>query len=160
MPDRVSLRPVEPDDLPIFFVHQRDAEAARLAGFSPRELEAFMTHWQTNILGNPAAACRTILCDGAVAGNVGAWTDAGSRERLLGYWIGREFWGRGIASSAVAQFIQTESRPLTAFVAEHNPGSIRVLEKCGFSRTAVEACTWPDGSPGVEFVYELRAERG
>jgi RimJ/RimL family protein N-acetyltransferase len=96
MEERVSLRPVKADDLPIFFVHQLDPEATRLAAFPSRDREAFFTHWTTNILGNPAAVSRTILAGDRVAGNIGAWTDAAANDRLIGYWIGREFWGRGI----------------------------------------------------------------
>lgn len=152
----VSLRPVEVSDLEIFFAHQLDPEATRLAAFPSRDREAFMVHWATNILGNPANACRTILCDDRVVGNIGAWNDAGTRERMLGYWLGREFWGRGIASAAVAQFLQVESkRPLTARVAKHNLGSRRVLEKSGFARAGADECTLPGGTRLEEFIYVL-----
>ena len=54
-------------------------------------------------------------------------------RRLVGYWIGREFWGRGVATAALAAFVaEVKERPLHAFVAEHNVRSIRVLEKCEF----------------------------
>jgi len=154
----VSLRPVEVHDLPIFFTHQLDPEATRLAGFPSRDREAFMTHWTTRIIGNPAAATRTILFDDHVAGNIGAWTEAETHERLLCYWIGREFWGRGIASAAVMQFLPSETtRPLTARVAKHNLGSIRVLEKTGFTRAGEDAFTPPDGTRFEEFIYVLPA---
>jgi RimJ/RimL family protein N-acetyltransferase len=156
MKGRVSLRPVEVHDLPIFFAHQLDPAATRLAAFPSRDREAFMAHWTKNILGNSANACRAILAGDDVAGNIGAWTDAGTGERMLGYWLGREFWGRGIASAAVAQFLQIEAtRPLTARVAGHNLGSVRVLEKSGFTRAGEEAFTLPDGTPGEEFIYVL-----
>ncbi len=152
----VSLRLVEAHDLQIFFAHQLDPEATRLAAFQSRDREAFMAHWTTNILGHPTNACRTILCNDRVVGNIGAWTDADTRERLLGYWLGREFWGRGIASAAVAQFLQIEStRPLMARVARHNLGSLRVLEKSGFTRAGEDAFTRPDGTRVEEFIHVL-----
>ncbi|MEO7598319.1 MAG: GNAT family N-acetyltransferase [Opitutus sp.] len=158
MQDLVSLRPVEADDLPIFFAHQLDPEAARLAAFPSRDREAFFTHWTTKIIGNTASTNRTILLDGQVAGYIGSWTDADSCERLLCYWLGREFWGRGIASTAVSQFQRSETtRPLMARVVKHNVGSIRVLEKAGFTRTGEEAFTLPDGTPCAEFIYILSA---
>ena len=74
---------------------------------------------------------RTVLADGDVAGNVVSFVQGGERE--VGYWIGREFWGRGVASRALAAFLRIEKqRPLTAHVAKHNVASRRVLEKCGF----------------------------
>ena len=132
MRDEVRLRDVEPSDLPIFFEHQLDADATRMAAFRSRDRAAFDAHWATNILGNPAAITRTILLDGQVAGNIGSWPQDG--VRLVGYWIGREHWGKGVATRALAAFLHVVTeRPLRAHVASHNVGSIRVLEKCGFT---------------------------
>jgi RimJ/RimL family protein N-acetyltransferase len=49
----------------------------------------------------------------------------------VGYWIGREYWGKGVATEALSQFLAHAEvrRPLHAAVAKHNVGSIRVLEK-------------------------------
>lgn len=158
MEESVSLRSVETDDLPIFFLQQLDPVAAQLAAFPSRDREAFFAHWTTRILGNPDAVCRTILAGNGVVGNVGAWTDAASSDRFIGYWIGREFWGRGIASAAVSQFLQFEStRPLWARVAKDNLGSIRVLEKVGFARAGEDAFSLPNGAHIEEFIYLLAA---
>ncbi|MCC6492594.1 MAG: GNAT family N-acetyltransferase [Pirellulales bacterium] len=124
------LREVVDADLPIFFEHQRDPEAVRMAAFPSRDHDAFMTHW-ARIRGEPSNIIRAIDCDGRVAGNIGSWVAEG--RRLVGYWIGREFWGRGVATAALAALLaEVEERPLYAFVAGHNVGSIRVLKKCGF----------------------------
>jgi RimJ/RimL family protein N-acetyltransferase len=132
MSNEVRLRNVEPDDLPIFYEHQLDTDATRMAAFPSRDRAAFDAHWATNILGNPAAVIRTILVDDQVAGNIGSWLQDG--VRLVGYWIGKEHWGKGVATRALAAFLQVVTeRPLHAHVARHNVGSIRVLEKCGFS---------------------------
>jgi RimJ/RimL family protein N-acetyltransferase len=99
-------------------------------------------------------AKKTILLDGQVAGNIGSWPQDG--VRLVGYWVGKEHWGRGVASRALAEFLRVVTeRPLHAHVAKHNVGSIRVLEKCGFvleSEASVEV-----GGDGVaELVMVLR----
>ena len=53
-------------------------------------------------------------------------------EREVGYWIGKKYWGRGVATRALAAFLRLEARrPLYANVARHNVASIRVLENCG-----------------------------
>jgi len=154
----VSLRPIEAEDLPIFFIHQLDPEATKLAAFPSRERDAFFTHWASNILGNPATVNRTILAGDQVAGYIGAWTDAVSNDRLICYWTGREFWGRGLASAALSQFLRVEStRPLSARVAKHNLGSIRVLEKAGFARVGVDGFSLPSGARVEEFIYFLAA---
>lgn len=145
VPSEVSLREVRASDLPVLFEHQCDAEAARMAAFPSRNREAFMAHW-AKIMANPACATLAILFEGSVAGNIVAWSDGG--DRLVGYWIGREFWGRGVATAALSQFLDHETaRPLTAYVAKHNAASIRVLQKAGFSPA--------DGGTDEEFVFKL-----
>jgi hypothetical protein len=84
-------------------------------------------------MADPTVIIRTILADGQVAGAIQSWSHAG--KRLVGYWIGRELWGRGIASESLRRFLSLiDERPLHADVAPANRGSLRVLEKCGFSR--------------------------
>lgn len=74
----------------------------------------------------------------------------------VGYWIGREFWGRGIASAALGQFLRAEvARPLNARVAKHNTASIRVLRKAGFVLVGEDAFDLPGGTRIEAFVYRL-----
>jgi RimJ/RimL family protein N-acetyltransferase len=128
---RVSLRDVEPADLPVLFDHQRDPVANEMAGFPARERQAFMAHWE-RILADATVRAQAIVADGRLAGNVVSFEHDGRRE--VGYWIGREFWGGGVATAALAAFLDLETaRPLHAGVAKHNAGSLRVLEKCGFA---------------------------
>jgi RimJ/RimL family protein N-acetyltransferase len=124
------LRDVVETDLPAFFEHQREPEATEMALFPARDREAFDAHWR-RLLADPSLTTRTIVDDGRVAGNIGCWEQDG--RRLVGYWIGKEFWGRGLATRALAELVQeVTARPLHAWVATTNVGSIRVLEKCGF----------------------------
>ncbi len=128
---RVELRPVRESDLPFFYEHQLDPEAARMAAFTSRDHDAFTTHWR-KIMSDDTVILRTIVVDGEVAGNVVSWEQDGARE--IGYWIDKAFWGKGIATRALALYLEVVPiRPLRAHVAAHNVGSIRVLEKCGFS---------------------------
>lgn len=131
----LELRNVTEDDLPILFEHQREPEANRMAGFPARDRAAFMEHWRTKVLANSDGNKMTIVVDGDVVGNILSWRQDG--KRLVGYWIGSAYWGRGIATAALAKFLaETEKeRPLYAFVAVQNARSIRVLEKCGFQRS-------------------------
>jgi len=130
MSGEVTLRDVGDDDLPIFFVHQSDPESNRMAAFPARDQAAFDGHW-AKIRADPTIVLRTIVVDGQVAGNFVSFEQGAARE--IGYWIGREFWGRGIATHALAQFLDIVTvRPLHAVLAPHNVASRRVLEKCGF----------------------------
>ncbi len=136
MTDHVLLREVIEADLPIFYEQQLDPEATQMAAFPARERAEFMAHWRNNVLGNERVIKKTILFDGQVAGNIVSFEQFGERE--VGYWLGKEFWGQGIASRALAEFVQIErTRPLYAHVAPHNIASRRVLEKCGFVEAGV-----------------------
>lgn len=126
----VRLRPVEPADLPTFYANQRDPDAVRVAVVFSRDAAAFDAHWAT-ILADPTTVMRAVLADDQLVGYVNAFTADG--QRVIGYWITREFWGRGIATRAVALLLKEETaRPLHAWVACTNAASIRVLERNGF----------------------------
>src|SRR5438874_11959410 len=129
-PPLVVLREVVDSELPIFFEHQRDPEAARLAAFPSRDHDAFMTHW-AKLRREPSNIIRTIVCDGQVAGNIGSWI--AEDKRLIGYWIGRDFWGRGVATAALAALVaEGKEPPPHAFVVEHHLGLIRVVDEFEF----------------------------
>ncbi len=153
-PSRVLLRDVEEGDLPTLFEQQLDPEANRMAAFPARDRDAFMAHW-ARILDGGAAITKTIVLDGRVAGNIGCWEHLG--ERLVGYWIGREFWGRGVATRALLELLRhVVERPLLARVAKHNLASIRVLEKCGFVRCGEDKIPSKDGGAEIEeWVFTL-----
>ena len=146
------LRDVAEDDLRTFFEHQRDQEATTMAVHSAREWDAFISHWRHNVLGNPANEARTILVDDQVAGYVSSWQQEG--RRLVAYWVGRQFWGRGVACAALEEFLRIHEhyRPINAFVALSNARSIRVLEKCGFQRIG-EPVVESDGVAEVLFQF-------
>ena len=132
----IQLRPVTKNDLPILFEHQRQPEANEMAAFPARDREAFQAHWM-KILHEEAVLARTIVFDGCVVGQVGCWAQAG--KRYVGYWMGKEHWGKGIATKMLSIFLQhLEERPLYAYVVKHNVASIRVLEKSGFALLAQE----------------------
>jgi RimJ/RimL family protein N-acetyltransferase len=126
----VVLREVADSDLPIFFEDQRDPVGVAMADVPSKGEEAFYAHWEKN-RARPDAIHRTIEADGEVAGNVVSWI--GDEGRLVGYWVSRDYWGKGIATAALRAFLdEVLERPLWALVHAENAGSIRVLEKNGF----------------------------
>ena len=130
MAQRVVLRDVLESDLPILFAQQDDPLATTMAAFPAKELEPFMAHWR-GLMNDPNGFKQAVVADGSVAGHVLCFRRDG--KDLIGYWIGREYWGRGIATRAVALLLERVTiRPLFAFVATHNVGSAKVLMKCGF----------------------------
>ena len=132
-PRTVCLRDVADEDLPIFYQHQSDIEAAHMAGFTSREFPAFLAHW-AKIRADPGNLLQTIVVDGQTAGNIVSFWMGEDRE--VGYWLGREYWGQGITSEALQLFLQVDLiRPLWARALKSNVASIRVLEKGGFQYT-------------------------
>jgi RimJ/RimL family protein N-acetyltransferase len=132
---RTVLRNTTEADVPVFYEHQRDPAATRLAVFPSRDEEAFAAHWRRVLddetATNKTATNKTIVFDGKVAGYVVCFERDGRKE--VGYWLGREFWGRGLATRALSELLdEVTDRPLHAIVAATNAPSIRVLEKCGF----------------------------
>lgn len=129
----VRLRDVAEEDLPTFFEQQLDPEANRMAAFTtgePDDGDAFAARWK-RLLGDGSIRKKTVLLDGRVAGHVMSYEQDGERE--VTYWIGKEFWGRGVATGALRAFLHCEkARPLYARAAKDNVGSLRVLQKCGF----------------------------
>lgn len=130
----ISLRDVIESDLPVFFEQQRDPAANHMAAFTvkdPADREAFMARW-ARFLGDPAILIKTIVGDGRVVGSVLSYAEDGRRE--VSCWLGKEYWGRGLATQALAQFLSHEpTRPLFTRAAKDNLASLRVLQKCGFT---------------------------
>lgn len=131
--DTVTLRDVEPGDFPIFFEQMRDPEAVRMAAFTaadPEDRELFNRHWRS-LLAEKTAVIKTILVDREVAGHILSYEGYGNLE--VSYWLGREYWGRGIATQALAEFLKIQRyRPLYGRAAMDNIGSAKVMLKNGF----------------------------
>jgi len=152
-PNTVILRDVTEADLPIFYDQQLDPEATQMAAFPSRDRDAFMAHWK-KIMSNENVTLKTILFEGQVAGNVVSWEQSGERE--VGYWIGKEYWGKGIGTKALAEFLgYVKTRPLYAHVAKHNVASLRVLQKCWFVISGEDKFSDESGKEIEEFLLKL-----
>ena len=135
MASRLLLRDVVEDDLPIFYEQQLDPDANYMAAFTtkdPTNRDAFTAHWN-RILADATVIIKTIVFGGQVVGSVLSYEEGGKPE--VSYWLGKEYWGRGLATHALAEFLAygNRARPIYARVAKDNVGSRRVLEKCGFT---------------------------
>ena len=133
------LREVRDADLPVLFDQWADPVAAHMAAFTApdhTDRDAFERRW-SRLRADENLITKAIVVGGDVAGTIGSWGDPGERE--VTYWIGRSYWGKGIATCALNAFLAVDpSRPLHARVASDNVASRRVLEKCGFRVIATE----------------------
>ncbi len=84
-----------------------------------------------------------IQSGGEVAGGIGLESFDGHRtgSAEIGYWLGRDFWGQGLATAACAAVteigFERGLRRIEALVYSRNEASARVLEKCGYVREGV-----------------------
>ena len=131
--ESITIREVESSDLEVFYEHQLDAEAIRMAAFvgkDPKGKVAFDAHWD-KILNSSQNTKRTILAEGQVAGHISCYPQEGELEAT--YWLGKKHWGKGVATQALNRMLHlVVDRPIFARAATDNIGSIRVLQKCGF----------------------------
>jgi RimJ/RimL family protein N-acetyltransferase len=114
----------------------RDPAANRLAATIPRSAAEFAAHWD-KVLADRNIVAKAISVDDQLAGYISCFQHDGCH--FVGYWIGQEFWGQGIASRALELLLnQVTIRPLYAQAATGNQASLRVLQKCGFVVRSVQ----------------------
>jgi RimJ/RimL family protein N-acetyltransferase len=102
-----------------------------------------------------------IVVDGKAVGSIGvaAKDDVYKKSMELGYWLGEQFWGRGIMSEAVAAvteygFSSFDIVRIFADVFEWNTASARVLEKNGYLFEArLKKAVVKDGRIGDLLLY-------
>ncbi|MEU8002199.1 GNAT family N-acetyltransferase [Catellatospora sp. NPDC049111] len=135
----VALRPIEDSDLDALFELMRDPESVRMAAFTAKDPDdriAFDAH-MAKIRASPETTNRAVTLDGRLVGSVASFVIEGDTE--VTYWIDRSFWGQGIASRALALLLELNPvRPLFARAASDNTGSLKVLQKAGFTITDTE----------------------
>lgn len=82
-----------------------------------------------------------------------------SHSAELGYWLAQPYWGQGIMTNAVKEFIKqlqtdTQLSRFTVSVVTENIASIRVLEKNGFVREGTMKCaSYKDEKFFDEYLY-------
>jgi len=119
----------------MLFAFESDPAWCAMAMVKPRSAATFDAVWAKIIQGHADGVKdvvqKVILADGEVCGTIGCrMIDSRS---TVGYGLGRAYWGRGIASRAVALLLaDVPQRPLYATAAATNTASIRVLLKNGF----------------------------
>ena len=95
--------------------------------------------WLEKVVDALPALNMAIEADGKLAGGIGIILngDVYIKSAEIGYWLGEQYWGKGIATEAVRQmteyaFYYFDIVRLYAEVFETNKASMRVLEKNGY----------------------------
>lgn len=142
---RVRLRPQRFEDASELFplIHGREPVLRWLIWPGPEnvvELEQRFEHWVTRSdEGDNYAFVVVDRASGAACGSLVLRFLGHPFTGDLGYWIGEPFWGRGLATEAIAlaghlAFAHLATEELLAEVFIGNDASCRVLEKNGYTR--------------------------
>ncbi|RKE82351.1 GNAT family N-acetyltransferase [Chryseobacterium sp. AG363] len=135
----IKLRPTVVEDLETLFQFQLDDEANYLAAFTSKDSmnkEAYISKF-TKLLTDPTINNQTIIAGTVIVGSIAKFIMEDDVE--ITYWIDKNFWGKGIATTALKDFLTIETtRPIFGRVAFDNLGSQKVLEKCGFIKIGTD----------------------
>ena len=153
--ERLLLRPLEPGDAEALHRLINDWSVTRMLAAVPfpygRELaDEWIASTRTQIAAGTAYHLAiTGRDDGAevLVGGVGLRIDPTRRVGRLGYWVGRRFWGHGVATEAAGRLARWALANLAietveAGVAKDNPASISVLRRIGFRHVGEGVETW------------------
>jgi ribosomal-protein-alanine N-acetyltransferase len=154
---KLILRKTVASDLDILFTFQLDKEANYLAAFTskdPADKAAYLQKY-TKFLTDRTINMMTILFDNMIVGSMAKFEMEGEAD--VTYWIDKKFWGKGIATKALQDFLAVEpTRPIFGRAAFDNYASQRVLEKCGFVRIAKDKGFASARQAEVEeYIYKL-----
>ncbi len=141
-----TLRSWEPDDAASI---QKHADNPNIYSFlmdrfpHPYTMEAAIG-WVTLMLDQDPFVNFVIEVDGMAVGVIGLELrdDIYRKAPLLGYWLGEDYWGRGIMPQAVKlmvnyAFTNLDIVRIQAGILSNNPKSMRVLEKAGFTKEGI-----------------------
>lgn len=154
---RIKLRPTEISDLAFLFQFQLDKEGGYLAAFMPKDptdKAAYLNKYK-KLLDDPTVNNQTIILDNIIVGSIAKFVMEGDTE--ITYWIDRKFWGQGIATQALKEFLAIETaRPIFGRVAFDNLGSQKILQKCGFVKVGTDKGFANARQMEIEeFIYKL-----
>jgi len=163
--DRLVLRPFQDGDVADALSYRDDREFARFLPHIPQPFTR--SDAQTFVTQNMAEPWNqsptfAVVLDGTLIGTVNFEVEAETRTAMLGYAIGRAWWGKGIATEAarVAMAWAIEAFGLIRIWAAtdtRNLRSRRVLEKLGMKEEALRPAdhVGRDGEVIDEVVYGL-----
>jgi RimJ/RimL family protein N-acetyltransferase len=156
----ITLTETEKNDLNTLFLFQLDKEANYLAAFTskdPSDKTAYIEKF-TKLLTDPTITMRTIKVNGVIVGSVAKFVIENDAE--ITFWIDRSFWGQGITTAALKDFLKIEpARPIYGRAAFDNYGSQKVLENCGFVKIGKgKGFANARQTEIEEYIYKLEAE--
>ena len=168
--EKVTLRPVEKDDLKVLHEFRMDLEIHVMADddpWLPRPFDHFENFYEERLKSTDIEAWFVIEADGKMIGDCGLWDfDNTSRHCHLGISIGdRDYWGKGYGRDAVKLLVDYAFRhhnlvKVCLTTTTDNVRAIKAYEAAGFEHEGVlRRHTWSDGVyKDIVVMGALRAE--
>lgn len=140
--ERLTIRPWQPADRPSFAAFTQDPEVMRYVHrgepFTETEIDEFLARQQRQLEAHDMCMGAMIeKCSGLIIGVAGVQPLGGSGDLEIGWWLGRDAWGRGYATeagrAAMHHVLDTLRRPrVVAVIDPGNDPSTRVVTRLGF----------------------------
>ncbi len=164
--ERLLLRTWRQDDLQDFYEYAKDPDVGPNAGWKPHESLAESQGILQSFINAGNVWAIELRGSGKVIGSFGLHRDelrTNPRARMLGYVIGKDYWGQGYAVEAARAviayaFSQPDIDILSIYHFDFNPRSGRVAQKLGFTREGelADARLLIDGTVCGSVLYRLR----
>jgi [ribosomal protein S5]-alanine N-acetyltransferase len=162
---RSLLRPWSHSDEPDLVTYANNLNVAKNLrdGFPYPYTEDHAHDWIAMVLSNKSDIQMAIEVEGKAVGGIGLLhkEDVYRINMEIGYWLGEDYWNRGIMTEAVMAMTETGfDRPLVSriygAVFGHNKASMRILEKCGYVPEAVNRLSViKNGIIEDEYIYAI-----
>jgi RimJ/RimL family protein N-acetyltransferase len=144
--ERLLFRDHEQNDLDAYCAMEADPEVRRYVGGAPRTREAaekkFLVHLKPR---NPRWQLWATVYkpEGCYIGYCGVYHGHAPREGVLGYYLARPYWGRGLGTEAARAFVDFAFNDLDftrviASVQDGHAASMRIMEKLGYEHVRFE----------------------
>lgn len=164
--ERLILRRFEDGDLEAFVDYRRDPQVARYQSWSEIDTDqarAFIRGQQCVSFAAPGEWFQIAIADVSndrLLGDVGVCVRATGTVAEIGFTLGRQSQGRGIAFEAVTRVLRlmfetTRVENVEATTDLRNVASMRLLSRLGFSQIKIESTQFK-GETCDEATYELR----
>lgn len=145
--ERLVLRPITLGDAPEFARLAGDFDIAKMTGSIPSPFPVISAEIRTMMFEmawrqGTEYSYAISKAGGDLMGELSLFRRKGAESFELGYWIGKPYWGHGYMTEACSALIACAEEhlgvtTLVAGVFSDNPGSVRILEKLGFTNTGV-----------------------
>jgi ribosomal-protein-alanine N-acetyltransferase len=155
--ERLVLRRARPDDLDAIHAIMADPETMRFWATSPHASRDVSRSWLDSMLSSPPDRSDDFVIElaGEAVGKLGAW-----RLPEMGFLLRRDLWGRGLASEALAAYLEYMAGRgvpfLAADVDPRNQSSLALLARFGFRITGGAKATYEIGDEICDSLYLRR----